>query len=126
MEDRVITTKQQWAAIAVSIIHLGSFAIVFVVAGHGVAPLGLILVTGKFSVWGFHLTLGWVAVLLTCVAMFCSGARRHFIFAACGLACVAVSWALFVTITESNGITLVTSIPLAIFSLFRAVQLSKL
>lgn len=121
--NSIVTVRQRVAASLAAVILVASFAIVIVGAGHGAGPIGLLLVLGSFSAWGFHMTLGWGGVLLTLAALFCSQTRSHVRFAAWGLACIAASWALFFGASEISGFTLVTSIPFLVFSLIRVIQL---
>ena len=121
--NSIIPVWQTVAASLVAIILTASFAIVIVFAGHGVVPVGLLLVGGSFSAWGFPMTLGWGGVLLTLTALFCSQTRLHCLLAACGLACIVASWALFFGASEASGLTLVTSIPFLVLSFIQAIHL---
>jgi hypothetical protein len=122
----VLTVRQKVMAVLVAVLLIGSFSIVIIGAGCGAGPVGLLLVMGSFSAWGLHMTLGWIGMVLTVAALFCSQAKLHIPLATAGLACVAVSWSEFFMASEVSGGTLVTSIPFFVLSLIRAVQLWRI
>lgn len=106
-----------------AVILVATFAIVLVAAGHGVAPIGMLLVIGNFSEWGFPMTLGWVGVLLTFSALFSSQSPYHVRLAGCGLVGLAASWLLLLIASEGRIFTFVTSIPFLAVSTIRGFQL---
>lgn len=85
--------------------------------------MGLLLVAGNFSVWGFHMLLGWSGILLTLATLFGSRTKLPVGEAVSGVVCVAASWLLFFLASEEKGGTLVTSIPVFLLAAIRAVQL---
>lgn len=84
--NSIITGRRRGVASLVTVLLVASFAIVLVGAGHGVGPVGLLLVSGSFSAWSFPITLAWGGVLLTLAALLCSRTSLHVAFAAAGLA----------------------------------------
>ena len=119
----IITGQQRVAWRLVSFLLVGFFVVVLVAAGDGAGPVGLLLVAGKFSVWGFSMLLGWGGILLTLTSLFGSRTKLPIGEAALGLGCVAASWFLFFLASEEKGGTLVTSVPVFVLSAIRAVQL---
>ena len=100
-----------------------SLAIVIIGAGHGAGPVGLLLVLGSFSAWGWPLVFGWSGVLLTVTALFFPSRAAHVWLGISGLLCLVVSWTLFFLATEVRSFTLVTSLPLFGCVSWRLVQL---
>ena len=122
----IVTAQQRVIAIVVAVALVASFAIVMVAGGHGAGPVGLLLVLGSFSAWGLHMTLGWVGVLLTLAALFCSRTRSHIELAWNGLVGLAAAWLLFLTASEDRGFTFLFSLPFLALSVVRGFQLRKL
>ena len=120
-----LPTEQRVLAAAASLGLVFSLAIVIIGAGHGAGPVGLLLVLGDFSAWGWHLSLGWSGVLLTVAALFFSRRTIHFGLGAGGLLCLAASWVLFFMTTETRGFTLVTSLPFLGGASWRLIQLTS-
>ena len=120
------TSQQRVVASLTAIALVAAFAVVIVAAGHGVGPVGLLLVLGSFSAWGLHMVIGWVGVLLTLAALFCSRVRLHVGLAVGGLVFLAVAWVLFLTASEDPGLTLMTATPFLVLSAVRGFQLWKL
>ena len=120
-----LATEQRALAVGASLGLIFSLAIVIIGAGHGAGPVGLLLVLGDFSAWGWHLAFGWSGVLLTLAALFFSRRIIHVGLGAGGLLCLAASWTLFFLATETRGFTLITSLPFLGSASWRLVQLTS-
>jgi hypothetical protein len=85
------------------------YAIVIVGAGHGMGPVGAIMILGMHS-WILPGLLSWVGVALLVCAV---GLNRLRCIVSCiALVSLAIGWSVFVLSTESLSFTLITSVPL--------------
>ena len=86
-----------------------AFGICIVGAGHGIAPIALILVYG-WPAWAAPMTVGWTGV----IALLLGWLRRHhgnLPIAHAGAVLTAVSWSLFMVRCEAFAAAFVFSLP---------------
>jgi hypothetical protein len=100
---------------------VASFVITVVAAGHGVAPIGLILVFGWNIQWLIPVLLAWLGmgtVVFGRVRTDTVGRRLERLG---GLVCLG-SWAWFVARSEAPAFTLLSSIPFLATSILWVVR----
>ncbi|HET6762281.1 MAG TPA: hypothetical protein VFH27_01385 [Longimicrobiaceae bacterium] len=98
--------KRVWLALGL----VGSYSIVTVAAGHGIAPAGLllVLVRGADSWWFPAAIAGWVGVVLAVVSCRKRGRTRELTLAG---AVLSVSAVLLAFQSEVVGFTFLTAVP---------------
>ena len=101
MAGQVISRKWPWAVIA-------TFMASVVAAGHGVGPIGLLLVMG-WKHWLPHVILGWLAVFVLGVGSV-TGAHSSTLLRA-GSVLVLLAWVLFQSRSEAFLVSLLFSLP---------------
>src|SRR5262245_57847436 len=74
-----------------------AFACVLIGAGHGVGPIGLLMIGGSIEAWGWPMAVGWVAVTLLALGALVSHREFYFPMIAMGLIALVVSWGLFIS-----------------------------
>ena len=98
---------------------IAAFAVALVAAGHGLGPIGLLLVLG-WGYWTAPVVVGWAAILLLVVGRAGSSSTGSILHRLGGILSLA-SWALFLSMAEVPSVTMVTSIPyLALLAVWAA------
>ena len=114
------------ARVSVGVAVLLFYAGMLIGGGHGVAPLGYLLVRGNFEVWWAPQLFGWIGLSLGCAAFFRVSERNWWRMSALSLASLLVSAVLFVLQSEtlrdlySDGPLL---IPIFVIFAVRGVQI---
>lgn len=114
------------ARLSVGIVLLLCYAGILIAAGHGIAPLGFLLVMGNPEVWWAPQLFGWIGVALESAAFFRLSERNWWQIAALSLASLMISAGLFVFQSEtlryldSDGPLL---IPILVIFAVRGVQI---
>jgi len=88
-----------------------AFGIVLIGAGHGVAPIGLILFLGDAEEWVLPMIVGWVAIGLLVLPVLAPRLGLHVALVQLGLLALAAAWMLFLSVSEAWGFSLAFSIP---------------
>ena len=103
------TARSRRLALTLGLIE--TFALVVIVAGHGAAPLGYLMVRG-WSAWTAPDLLAWVAVALLASGSLVAPGRPvgHGLLWLGGLVSIA-SWVLFIRRSELLPLTLASSLP---------------
>lgn len=89
------------------LIVIGTFTTSLVVAGHGVAPIGLIMIIG----WEYWLTvsvMAWAAIAILVVGCLTSG-RRAWGFMLAGAILVSLAWLAFLLQSDAILTTIIFS-----------------
>ncbi len=84
------------------------FCIPIMGAGHGIAPIGLLLVMGSFDAWGREMAVSWIVIAASLASWFGGGRTTRLTLRTLGLALLAVAFGLFIQISEAREMTLVT------------------
>lgn len=108
-----------------ALLVIGTFVTSFVAAGHGVGPIGLLLVIG-WGYWTPVLVLAWTSIVaLFAGCLFYGRNARGFIFVGATLASVA--WIAFLFMSDSALSTVVFSshFLVAIILLFRHLYVHR-
>lgn len=104
---------------------LAGFSAVLVAAGHGVGPVGMLMVMGDAAPWYFGMALGWPGWALILGSLAFSDGMTSRKWQAYGLALVVMSWCVFVSQTEDLSLTLITSVPFLVATVVRVTQLGR-
>lgn len=88
-----------------------AFGMVLIGAGHGVAPIGLILFLGDAEEWVLPMTVGWTAIGLLALAVLVPRLGLHVACVQLGLLTLAAAWMLFLSLSEILPISFLFSIP---------------
>lgn len=100
-----------------------SFGIVMIAAGHGIGPIGYLLIAGRAPEWYFGIVSSWVGIGFIVVGLFRNSPNsyigQHFI----GLIAILISWVYFLLFSEDKLFTLATSIPFLVFSVIHSANL---
>jgi len=97
-------------------ITMAVFAATLLPGGHGVIPLGLLLLLLLPFIFGGSLTsfaalFGWLAIACLLVMPWIVGVNRYFIAAGTGLPLLLVSWILFYAAIEVQDRSMISPIP---------------
>jgi hypothetical protein len=125
MNSEKTSNRVQWFGVALNILIILGFAGVCIVAGHAVAPIGVLLTIGLMheTAWGLPLAFGWLGITMVAIATFYSRQRGHGIAVLIGLTPIVASWAIFVTKSDRPGFALSMSVPFIASVLIRAYYL---
>jgi hypothetical protein len=115
--------------IGTAIAVLLCYAIVLIGAGHGAAPVGLIMywiaAPETAAAWKMPAGLGWAGAAMLALSCLVRPVRPHF-WARLGAGLVLfMGWLMFIGQSEVLVVTLVTSIPLAIAACCDAARLFR-
>jgi len=88
-----------------------TFGVVLIGAGHGVAPIGLILFLGEAEEWVLPMTVGWSAIGLLALPALVPRLGLHVACVQLGLVTLAVAWMLFLSVSEARAFSLAFSLP---------------
>ena len=92
-----------------ALIVVGAFLSALIAAGHGVGPIGLLLVLG-WDYWRGPVILGWAAIVVLVVGSLTPGPRAWAITLV-GAICTAMSWCAFAVHSEALPATIIYSLP---------------
>lgn len=79
----------------------GSFAIIMLAAGHGIGPVGLLLLFGAAREWIPGMIFGWLALILEFLAFYWVGKKKWKTTAALALGSFVTSAILFILPSET-------------------------
>jgi hypothetical protein len=102
------------SAVVVSLVLTLTFAVIVIAAGHGVGPIGFVLIAGSLDAWGFRLVFGWLALVSSWASPFIGQRGIYLGIRVCSIALFVTSWLGFFTASESDVFTLITSVPFAL------------
>ena len=88
---------------------VATFAGVVLFAGHGLAPIGLLLVAGWSDTWILAVITGWLSIIVLVFGRALFVDRRGYLFA--GAVLSAGSWALFMLESQNPFASLAFSVP---------------
>lgn len=111
---------------AVGFALLLSFAVIIIAAGHGAAPVGLLLVLGSPDAWLLPQFFGWCGVALEVFAVFRIKKNNWKLLGAASLATLLVSIVAFVLQSETLRYILelgLFMIPFVLMTILRIAQL---
>lgn len=110
--------------LAIGILLLTAFLCVLVFAGHGVGPVGLLLVLGRAPEYAFPMVTGWLGIAGVLVSLLSPSGTVGRFAAVAGIMLVALSWAGFLWVSERRIASVLTSVPLMVaMALFARAQL---
>jgi hypothetical protein len=119
MHRNTVNARRTIAALAVAAALIASFPPILIVGGHGVAPIGYLLLWAQMS---FLSAIGWCGMFVAAVSAFQSPSIRQGVIATIGVLILTLAWAGFLVASESHIFTLITSIPFLGFASIRLVQ----
>jgi hypothetical protein len=95
--------EKQESGVLRSMLMIGGFAIAMIGGGHGVGPIGLLLVYGSYSAWGPAIVLAWSSI----IAVFILHTSRRFKYKSSALTLcyvsLYVSWLLFCQLSMESS-----------------------
>ncbi len=118
-----LSLRQRLVGLACNAVVALAYGAVILGAGHGVAPIGLLLVLGDADEWVPPMLAGRLALGLLTVVILLPWRWVYATFEAAGVALLFVSWALFIQYTEVLPVTLAFSVPFLAASIGRLVYL---
>jgi hypothetical protein len=114
-EPKSVLVSLTWRECAIGLAFhaavLVAFGVVLIGAGHGVAPIGLLLFLGHAEVWYPPMALGWLGIAILGIAALAPWRFVHASLSVLGLLALAASWILFISQSEVIPITLALSLP---------------
>jgi hypothetical protein len=105
-----------------------SLAIVVITAGHGAAPIGLLMYLADPSDlggWGLPIICGWAGIAALASSCLSRRPKLHVPVRLISVAMLSVSWLLFSQHSDVLSVTLVTSIPLSVVLCFDLLRLFR-
>jgi hypothetical protein len=89
---------------------IAAFAMVVLVGGHGIGPVGLMLFLG-WRGWMLPNLVGWLAIALLIGGLVARDPEAGLDLRRISGTCFGIAWLLFAAQSEYFGITLLTSLP---------------
>jgi hypothetical protein len=121
-----ISTPRRLLGLALDAGVVLAFGCVLIGAGHGVAPIGLLMFLGSPQAWGLPMAVGWAGIGLL-VASVLVPLRGHYLpLALGGLGTLVATWWLFITPTRDWWFSLIFSVPFLALLAVRLLQLGFL
>jgi hypothetical protein len=108
-----IPWRRRAVGLAIDLGVCAGFATVWVAAGHGAGPVGLLMVLGHADAWGLPMGLGWAAVATLAVLPLVPWRWPYLAAALAGLALLLASWFVFVARSQDAGLPMMTSVQFA-------------
>lgn len=95
-----------------------TYSVGLIAAGHGINPIGLLLIFGEPRVWGIAQLLGWIGIATLVFFTFCFRLNKHWRAMAQLLAAMLMysSWLAFATEAAREGLFLIDTRDHMLFS----------
>jgi len=100
-KNSAIPPRQRWLGLACDAGVALTFACVLIGAGHGVGPIGLLMVVGSPEAWGLPMAAGWTGLAALALAALVAARSMYTALTLAGLGMVFLSWCLFVAQSAS-------------------------
>lgn len=112
--DTAVSVARRVVGLALAVCLVLGFSVVVIAAGHGGAPIGMLMVLGSLNAWGSPMALGWIAIVLFAVSFLVRSRAAHLATGATGAGLLTASWLYFASETKALDLMLVTSIPFGV------------
>lgn len=96
----------QFSGAILTILMMVGFAVTLVGAGHGIGPIGLLMVFWPM----LETVLSWLGILCCILSLFGIAPRRRLILRASGLGLLSLAFGLWVRVSEAPELTLITGV----------------